>query len=89
MPDGSLGKGNSVIGEYTRADQYPSGAPPVIKRKQRLPMLDLAELSVEDREAVEKNSMNGKLFNIFRVLANHPKLVKRWTPFAEIGRAHV
>ena len=54
----------------------------MIKRKQRLPMLNLAELSVEDREAVEKNSMNGKLFNIFRVLANHPKLVKRWTPFA-------
>ena len=45
-------------------------------------MLNLAELPVEDRETVEKNSMNGKLFNIFRVLANHPKLVKRWTPFA-------
>ena len=26
--------------------------------------------------------MNTKLFNIFRVLANHPKPVKRWTPFA-------
>jgi 4-carboxymuconolactone decarboxylase len=54
----------------------------VIKRQQRIPMRDLAELPAEDREAVEKNAMNGKLFNIFRVLANHPKLVKRWTPFA-------
>src|SRR5438132_12716139 len=26
--------------------------------------------------------MNGRIFNIFKVLAHHPKLVKRWTPFA-------
>ena len=26
--------------------------------------------------------MNGRVFNIFKVLAHHPKLVKRWTPFA-------
>ena len=54
----------------------------MIKRQQRIALRDLAELPAEDREAVEKNAMNGKLFNIFRVLANHPKLVKRWTPFA-------
>ena len=54
----------------------------MIKRKQRIPLRDLAELPAEDREAVEKNALDGKLFNIFRVLANHPKLVKRWTPFA-------
>jgi 4-carboxymuconolactone decarboxylase len=35
-----------------------------------------------DREIVDKNSMNGQIFNIFKVLANHPSLVKRWTPFA-------
>jgi 4-carboxymuconolactone decarboxylase len=54
----------------------------MIKRKQRVAMADLSTLSAEDRETVEKNAMGGKLFNIFKVLANHPKLVKRWTPFA-------
>ncbi|TXL71601.1 carboxymuconolactone decarboxylase family protein [Vineibacter terrae] len=54
----------------------------VIKRTQRIPMRDLATLAAEDRETVEKNAMNGQVFNIFKVLAHHPKLVKRWTPFA-------
>ena len=54
----------------------------MIKRKQRLPLRDLATLSAEDRATVEKNAMNGELFNIFKVLAHHPALVKRWTPFA-------
>lgn len=54
----------------------------MIRRQQRIPMRDMASMPAEDRETVEKNAMNGKLFNIFKVLANHPKLVKRWTPFA-------
>ena len=54
----------------------------MIKRKQRIPMRDLSTLPTEDRETVEKNAMNGRVFNIFKVLAHHPKLVKRWTPFA-------
>ena len=54
----------------------------MIQRKQRIPMRDLSTLSAEDRESVEKNAMNGRIFNIFKVLAHHPKLVKRWTPFA-------
>jgi len=54
----------------------------MISRKQRIPMRDLATLSAEDRETVGKNAMNGQIFNIFKVLAHHPKLVKRWTPFA-------
>jgi len=54
----------------------------MIKRKQRIPMRDLSTMSPEEREGVEKNKMNGELFNIFKVLANHPALVKRWTPFA-------
>ena len=58
------------------------GAEPVIKRKQRVPMRDLSTLNAEDSEAVGKNAMNGQIFNIFKVLAHHPKLVKRWTPFA-------
>ncbi len=54
----------------------------MIKRQQRIPMRDLAAMDAEDRETVEKNAMNGQIFNIFKVLAHHPKLVKRWTPFA-------
>ena len=54
----------------------------MIKRKQRVAMRDLSTMPAADREIVEKNSMNGQIFNIFKVLANHPALVKRWTPFA-------
>jgi 4-carboxymuconolactone decarboxylase len=54
----------------------------MIRRKQRIPMRDLSTMAAEDREAVEKNAMNGRILNIFKVLAHHPKLVKRWTPFA-------
>lgn len=54
----------------------------MIKRKQRIAMRDLSTMASEDRETVEKNAMNGRVFNIFKVLAHHPKLVKRWTPFA-------
>ena len=54
----------------------------MIKRKQRIPLRDLSTLNAEDRAMVEKNAMNGQIFNIFKVLAHHPGLVKRWTPFA-------
>src|SRR5262245_3230274 len=45
-------------------------------------MRDLSTMTAEERTTVEKNAMNGQIFNIFKVLAHHPKLVKRWTPFA-------
>jgi len=54
----------------------------VIKRKQRIALRDLAAMPAEDRAIVEKNAMNGQVFNVFKVLAHHPQLVKRWTPFA-------
>ena len=54
----------------------------MIKRKQRIPLRDLSTMKPEDREAIEKNAMNGQVFNIFKVMANHPALTKRWTPFA-------
>ena len=54
----------------------------MIQRKQRIPMRDLSTMAPEDRESVEKNAMNGRIFNVFKVLAHHPKLLKRWTPFA-------
>src|SRR3954465_7449148 len=58
------------------------GGNTMIQRKQRIAMRDLSTMAAEDREMVEKNAMNGRVFNIFKVLAHHPKLVKRWTPFA-------
>ncbi|WP_421996239.1 carboxymuconolactone decarboxylase family protein [Reyranella sp.] len=54
----------------------------MIKRKQRVPLRDLSTMTAEDRATVEKNAMNGQVFNIFKVLAHHPALLKRWTPFA-------
>src|SRR4030081_2131852 len=60
----------------------PQGGNTVIKRKQRIAMRDLSTMAAEDRTTVEKNAMNGQVFNIFKVLAHHPALVKRWTPFA-------
>ena len=54
----------------------------MIQRKQRIPMRDLSSLTPDERTIVEKNAMNGQVFNVFKVLAHHPQLVKRWTPFA-------
>jgi 4-carboxymuconolactone decarboxylase len=54
----------------------------MIQRKQRIPMRDLSTMAAEDRTIVEKNALNGRVFNVFKVLAHHPQLVKRWTPFA-------
>ncbi len=54
----------------------------MIKRKQRVAMRDLSTMQAADREIVEKNLMDGRIINIFKVLANHPQLLKRWTVFA-------
>lgn len=54
----------------------------MIQRKQRVPMRDLETMTAEDRAIVEKNTLDGRIFNIFKVLAHHPQLMKRWTPFA-------
>jgi 4-carboxymuconolactone decarboxylase len=39
-------------------------------------------LNDEDREMVERNKFNGKIFNIFKVLMNHTKLFRSWSRFA-------
>ena len=52
------------------------------KRKQRIPMRDLAKLSAEDAETAAKNRVDGRDLNIFRVMMNHPDLTRRWTVFA-------
>lgn len=54
----------------------------MIKRKQRIPMRDLSNLSAEEADTLAKNRIGGRDLNIFRVLMNHPKLTRRWTVFA-------
>lgn len=54
----------------------------MLKRKQRIPMRDLKELSGEDAETAAKNRIGGRDLNIFRVMMNHPKLTRRWAVFA-------
>ena len=54
----------------------------MVSRKQRIPFRDFSTLSDEDRELAERNNAQGQAVNIFKVLMNHPKLTKRWLPFA-------
>jgi 4-carboxymuconolactone decarboxylase len=54
----------------------------MIKRKQRVSLRDLSQLSGEDAETVVKNRVNGRDLNLFKVLMHHPTLVRRWTVFA-------
>lgn len=54
----------------------------MIKRKQRIPMRDLTQLTGEDADTAAKNRIGGRDLNIFRVMMNHPKLTRRWTVFA-------
>jgi alkylhydroperoxidase family enzyme len=35
----------------------------------------------ETRELLERSRVDGRVFNIFRTLAHHPKLLKRWLVF--------
>src|ERR1700733_9296849 len=54
----------------------------MIKRKQRVPMLDLSQLTAEDADTAAKHRVNGRDLNLFKVLMHHPTLVRRWTVFA-------
>lgn len=53
----------------------------MIARKQRIDFRDLSTLSPEDREMAERNKVNDKVINIFRVLMNHPKLARSFGRF--------
>src|SRR5215469_488930 len=54
----------------------------MVERKQRVPFCDLSKLTAEEREMADRNQVNGKVINIFRVLMNHPRLTRAWTRFA-------
>lgn len=52
------------------------------RSKPRLAPLEEAEWSAEQRELLAPIARNGRVFNIFKTLVRHPKLMKRWLPFA-------
>jgi len=54
----------------------------MIKRKQRIALRDLTQLSGEDADTAAKNRLGGRDLNLFRVMMHHPKLTRRWTVFA-------
>ena len=54
----------------------------MIRRKQRIALRDLRELTGEDAETAARNRIGGRDLNIFRVMMHHPKLTRRWTVFA-------
>jgi 4-carboxymuconolactone decarboxylase len=54
----------------------------MIKRKQRLELRDLSQLSGEDADTAVKHRVNGRDLNLFRALMHHPTLVRRWAVFA-------
>jgi hypothetical protein len=56
----------------------------MVERKQRIPFSDLTTLSDDDRKMAERTQVNGKVVNIFRVLMQHPKLVRAWGRFASL-----
>src|SRR5579872_783436 len=48
----------------------------------RLTPLEEPEWSAEQREIIAPMHRDGRIFNIFKTLIRHPKLLKRWLPFA-------
>ena len=47
----------------------------------RIAPLEDSESSGEAAEQLQRAAQNGRVLNIFRTLAHHPKLMKRWTVF--------
>lgn len=53
----------------------------MITHKQRIPFCDLAQLDEKGREMADRAKVEGEVLNIFKVLLNHPKLVRSWGRF--------
>jgi len=54
----------------------------MIKHPQRIPFRDLATLSPEDRAYAERGKVGGEVINLFKVMMQHPALMRRWGEFA-------
>jgi 4-carboxymuconolactone decarboxylase len=50
-------------------------------QKQRIPFCDLSKLDAEGRQMAERATVDGQVLNIFRILLNHPRLVRNWGRF--------
>jgi alkylhydroperoxidase family enzyme len=53
----------------------------MISRKQRIPFCDLSKLDAQGQEMAERAKVNGQVLNLFKVLLNHPRLVRNWGRF--------
>ncbi len=53
----------------------------MISKKQRVPFCDLSKLDAKGQEMAERSKVNGQVLNLFKVLLNHPKLVRAWARF--------
>lgn len=53
----------------------------MISRKQRISFCDLTNLDEKGREMAERSKVNGQVLNLFKILLNHPKLVRAWGRF--------
>jgi 4-carboxymuconolactone decarboxylase len=53
----------------------------MVVHKQRIPFCDLSQLDEQGRQMAERATVEGQVLNIFKVLLNHPKLVRNWGRF--------
>src|SRR5215472_4852330 len=53
----------------------------MVSRKQRIPFCDVSKLDAEGQQMAQRTTVNGQVLNIFKVLLNHPKLVRSWGRF--------
>jgi 4-carboxymuconolactone decarboxylase len=53
----------------------------MVSRKQRIPFCDLSKLEGQAQEMAQRSKVNGQVLNLFKVLLNHPKLVRAWGRF--------
>ena len=53
----------------------------MIVHKQRIPFCDLSKLDEQGLEMANRAKVEGSVLNIFKVLLNHPKLVRAWGRF--------
>lgn len=52
-----------------------------IKTTPRIPLVNDDEASDLQRELMAPFEQNGRIDNVFRTMARHPELMKRWLPF--------
>jgi 4-carboxymuconolactone decarboxylase len=75
------GKGLSAR-QVTREEEARGRRNEMRPEEPRLPPLPEAEWSEEQRALLMPLRRDGRVYNIFATLARHPKLLKRWLPFA-------